>query len=110
MTSTDPRDRLPVHTPADLAGAIALLADTLSQAAPARDRTPELVAQAARQFAKALALAHAAPIDKTTLLIHLVAARAFLAEGQAPLALTGAVGGVIARVHALAGASPAAFC
>jgi len=39
---------------------------------------------AEHQFAKALEQAHAAPVDKTTLLIHLVAARAFLGEGQAP--------------------------
>jgi len=106
----DASDRLPVRTPADLAGAIAALAGALDQAATARDSAPGLVAQAERQFAKALEQAQAAPVDKTTLLVHLVAARAFLGEGQAPSALTAAVGGVIARVHALAAASPAAFC
>jgi len=60
--------------------------------------------------AKALEQARAVPVDKTTLLIHLVAARAFLGEGQAPPALVGTLGKVIARVHALADASPAAFC
>ncbi len=123
MTSHDPRrasssspnasDRLavlPVRTPADLTGAIAALAAALDQAATTGEIAPGLVAPAEHQFAKALEQAHAAPVDKTTLLIHLVAARAFLGEGQAPPTLTGAVGGVIARVHALAGASPAAFC
>jgi len=120
MTSQDPRrasaptadalDRSPVRTPADLAGAIAALAAALDRAAARGDMAPGLVAPAERQFAKARAEAHSAPVDKTTLLIHLVAARAFLHEGQAPPALTGAVGGVIARVHALAGASPTAFC
>ena len=120
MTSHDPRrlcastpaaiDRLAVRTPADLAGAIAALAAALGQATTARDSAPGLVAQAERQFAKALEQAHAAPVDKTALLVHLVAARAFLGEGQVPAALTGAVGGIIAQVHALAGASPAAFC
>jgi len=71
---------------------------------------PALVAQAERQFAKAVEQAHAAPIDKTMLLIHLVAARAFLHEGQAPPALVQPLGRVIAQVHALGDASPAAFC
>ncbi len=106
----DASDRLPVLTPADLAGAIAALAGALAQTATARDSAPGLVAQAERQVAKALEQAQAAPVDKTTLLVHLVAARAFLNEGQAPPVLIGALGGTIARVHALAGASPAAFC
>jgi len=119
MTSHDPRrlssstpdasDRFAVRTLDDLAGAIAALAAALGQDTMAWDIAPGLVARAERQFTKALEQAHAAPVDKTTLLIHLVAARAFLDEGQAPPALMGAVGGVIARVHALAGASPAAF-
>ncbi len=106
----DASDRLPVRTPADLAGAIAALAGALDQTATARDSAAGGVAQAEGQFAKALEQAHAAPVDKTALLVHLVAARAFLGEGQAPPALTGAVGGVIAQVHALAAALPAAFC
>ncbi len=106
----DAIDRLPVRTPADLAGAITALAAALDQAAATGDIAPGLVAPAERQLAKARAQAHNAPVDKTTLLIHLVAARAFLGEGQAPLTLTGAVSAVIARVHTLAGASPAAFC
>ncbi len=106
----DASDRLPIRTPADLAGAIAALAGALDQAAMVRDSAAGRVAQAERQFTKALEQAQAAPVDKTTLLVHLVAARAFLGEGQVPAALTGAVGGIIAQVHALAGASPAAFC
>ncbi len=120
MTSHDPRcicpftsaasDRLPVRTPADLAEAIAALAAALGRAVTTETIASGLVAQAARQFAKAVEQTHVTPVDKTTLLVHLVAARAFLSEGQAPPALTGAVGGVIARVHVLAGASPASFC
>jgi len=120
MTSHDPRcicpftpdasDRLPVRTPADLAEAIAALAAALGRAVTTETIASGLVAQATRQFAKAVEQTHVTPVDKTTLLVHLVAARAFLSEGQAPPALTGAVGGVIARVHVLAGASPASFC
>jgi len=120
MMSRDPRqassstpdgsDRLFVRTPADLAGAIAAFAATLGRAATTEDSAPGLVARAEHQVAKALEQAYTTPIDKTTLLIHLVAARAFLREGQAAPTLVGSLSRVIARVHALAGASPAAFC
>jgi len=106
----DVLDRLPVRTPADLAGTIGALAEALGRATMAGNTLPELVAQAERQFAKAVEQAHAAPIDKTMLLIHLVAARAFLNEGQAPPALVQPLDRVIAQVHALVDASPAAFC
>ena len=107
MTSRDPRrppmpasntiDRLPVRTLADLTGAIVALAEALGQAATMGDIAPGLVTRAEGQVAKAREQAQARPVDKTMLLIHLVAARAFLDEGQAPPALTGAVDGVIAR-------------
>ncbi len=109
-STLDANDRLSIRTPADLAGAITTLAVALDRAATTGDSARGVIAQAERQLAKALEQAHTTPIDKTTLLIHLVAARAFLREGPAPEALLGGVGRVIARVHALAGASPAAFC
>lgn len=106
----DVLDSLSVRTPADLARAISALAEALGRATTAGNIAPDLVAQAKRQFAKAVEQAQAAPIDKTMLLIHLVAARAFLNEGQAPPALVRPLGRVIAQVHALGDASPAAFC
>jgi len=120
MTSRDPQhtpsptpdvlDNLPVRTPADLVRAIAALAEALGRATTAGNIAPGFVAQAERQFAKAVEQAHIVPVDKTMLLIHLVAARAFLIEGQAPTALVRSLGGVIAQVHARVDASPAAFC
>ncbi len=120
MTSRDPQhtpsptpadlDRLPVRTPADLARAITSLAEALGRATMTGNIAPVVVAQAERQVAKAVEQAQTAPVDKTMLLIHLVAARAFLHEGQAPPALVQSLGGVIAQVHALVGASPTAFC
>jgi len=101
---------LAVRTPADLARAITALAEALDRATTAGAIAPGLVAQAERQVAKAMAQAQTTPVDKTMLLIHLVAARAFLNEGQAPSALIRSLGAVIAQVHALVDASPAAFC
>ncbi len=85
MTSRDPQhtpsptpadlDRLPVRTPADLARTIASLAKALGCATMAGNIAPVVVAQAERQVAKAVEQAQTAPVDKTMLLIHLVAAR-----------------------------------
>ncbi len=105
----DANDRLPVRTPADLAEAIAALAAALGGAVTTETTASGLVAQAACQFAKAVEQTHVTPVDKTTLLVHLVAARLPERGAGSPHA-DRSRGGSIAWVHVLAGASPASFC